>query len=250
MSLIWPNHVLHGTNRSGKDTRIRCIGSIYSLLYEKDWSSIKQDVMQSSFTIHSQLIVSRKLLWWNLEKSYTRKYMCHLDHHRRFPSKIIGWKNWIQKSLEAAKIPNESNQNQKPIIKNGETRRWTRVHKGDRERHLVWSRGRQALNKNGETHKWIRIHTKLRVDAYKNWRWRSNKNGETRKGGGARHWLQSTRTVTCSCEKSITSPSSRARKKKSKIILIEKHFKPTCSRITSTTHSAKIRRRWSANWAM
>ena len=26
-SLIWPNHVLHRTNRSGKDTRTRCIGS-------------------------------------------------------------------------------------------------------------------------------------------------------------------------------------------------------------------------------
>ena len=42
-----------------------------------------------------------------------------------------------------------------------------------------------------------------------NWR-RSNKNGETREGGGARHWLQSTRTVTCSCERCRTSPSSRA----------------------------------------
>ena len=36
----------------------------------------------------------------------------------------------------------------------------------------------------------------------------------------------------------------------SKIILIEQHFKPTCSRTTSTIHSAKIRRRWSANWEM
>ena len=38
--------------------------------------------------------------------------------------------------------------------------------------------------------------------------------------------------------------------KGSTIILIEEHFKPTCSRKTSTTHSAKIRRRWSANWVM
>ena len=37
-----------------------------------------------------------------------------------------------------------------PIIKNGETRMWARVHKGNRERYLVSSRGRQALNKNGE----------------------------------------------------------------------------------------------------
>ena len=63
-----------------------------------------------------------------------------------------------------------------------ETRRWTRIHQGDRERYLVWSRGHQALNKN----------------------W------ETRKFGGARHWLQSTRIVTCSRERSRTSPSSRA----------------------------------------
>ena len=35
-------------------------------------------------------------------------------------------------------------------------------------------------------HMWIRIHKKLRVDTYKNCR-RSSKNGETRKGGGARH---------------------------------------------------------------
>ena len=114
-SLTWPNHVLHHTSkRSGKDTRIRCIGSIFSLLKENDWSSIKLDVMQSSFTIHSQLIVSRKLLWWNLKKSYTRSYMCHLDHHRKCLTKIIGCVIWIQKSLEAARTPNESNQNPKP----------------------------------------------------------------------------------------------------------------------------------------
>ena len=38
--------------------------------------------------------------------------------------------------------------------------------------------------------------------------------------------------------------------KRSKVILIEKHFNPTCSRITCTTHSTAIRERWSANWVM
>ena len=33
------------------------------LLNGKDWSSIKQDRTQSSFTTHSKLVVSRKLLW-------------------------------------------------------------------------------------------------------------------------------------------------------------------------------------------
>ena len=39
--------------------------------------------------------------------------MCHLDHHRKFPTKTIGCANWIVISLEATKIPNESNQNPK-----------------------------------------------------------------------------------------------------------------------------------------
>ena len=63
LSLIWPNHVLNLTRKSVKCTKIHCIGSIYSLLNGKDWSSIKQDRTQSSSTIHSQLIESRKQLW-------------------------------------------------------------------------------------------------------------------------------------------------------------------------------------------
>ena len=64
--------------------------------------------------IESQLIVSRNRLGWNLKKLYTRRYMCHLDHHRKFPAKIIGCAIWILMLLEAAKTPHESNQNQKP----------------------------------------------------------------------------------------------------------------------------------------
>ena len=142
--------------------------------------------MQSSSTIHSQLIVSRKLLWWNLKKSYTRRYMRHLDHHERFPTRDIECVIWILISLEAAKISNESNQN--PIIKYGETRMCTRIHPA------------------------------LRVDTY------TSVGGRVRQGGGARHWLQRTRIATCSCERSRTSPSSRARQKRSKVILFEKHF--------------------------
>ena len=68
-----------------KDTKTWCIGSMWNLLNGKDWSSIKQDRKQSSFSTHSQLIVSRKFLWWNLEKTYTRKYMCHFGLLQRFP---------------------------------------------------------------------------------------------------------------------------------------------------------------------
>ena len=98
----------------GKGIKTRCAGKIYSLLNVKDWSSIKQDRTQSSSTIHSQLIVSRKHLWWNLKKSYTKKCMCHLDHSRRFPVKIIGRVIWILMLQEPAKTSNESNLNQMP----------------------------------------------------------------------------------------------------------------------------------------
>ena len=48
-----------------------------------------------------------KVVVMKSEKIIHQKVLCHLDHHRRFPTKIIGWKNWIQRSLEAAKRPNE-----------------------------------------------------------------------------------------------------------------------------------------------
>ena len=56
--------------------------------------------------------ISKVELLYNLKKLCTRRYMCHFD--RRFLAKIIGGMNWNLKSLEAAKIPNESNQNPKP----------------------------------------------------------------------------------------------------------------------------------------
>ena len=75
-SLIWPNHVLNRTSRKKwKRHRVRCIGSICSLLNEKDLSSIKQDVMQSYFTTHSQLIVSESCcdgIWRN----HVRESIC------------------------------------------------------------------------------------------------------------------------------------------------------------------------------
>ena len=40
----------------------RCVGSTSNLLNRRDLNSIKHDRTQSSFTTHSQLIVSRKLL--------------------------------------------------------------------------------------------------------------------------------------------------------------------------------------------
>ena len=91
------------------------------------------------------------------------------------PPPTISFKdNWMKElDSEVARSSKDTQTNptktKNPIVKNGETRRWARVHQGDRERYLCFGHeGRQALNKNGETRRWIRIHTKLRVDAYKN----------------------------------------------------------------------------------
>ena len=66
------------------------LGRHKNLLNRKGLSSIKHDRMQSSFTTHSQLIVSRGPSWWELEKSHTGKYMCHLDLLQRFLLKTSG----------------------------------------------------------------------------------------------------------------------------------------------------------------
>ena len=77
--------------KSGKGNKIRCIGSIYNLLNRKDLSSIKQDRTQSSSTIHSQLIVSRKLLLMNSrEIIYQQAYVSP-----RPPPKISYKDNWM-----------------------------------------------------------------------------------------------------------------------------------------------------------
>ena len=90
-SLTWMHRVLHGICRQrGRNIKTRCIGSISDLLKRKHSSSLRRDRTPSSFTIHSQPFVSRRLSRWKLEKSYTRKYMCHQDLKRIFPLKTIG----------------------------------------------------------------------------------------------------------------------------------------------------------------
>ena len=85
-------------------------GSTSNLLKRKDWISIRRDQTLSFFAIHSKLIVSRKLFGRKLEKSYTKKYMNHLECLRRFPRDMIGWMNWFQKLLDKQKSTNQPNQ--------------------------------------------------------------------------------------------------------------------------------------------
>ena len=119
--------------------------------------------------------VSRVVVMNSEEKSYTRRFLCHLDHHRKFPTKIIGCVIQNLMSLEAAKITNESNQNQEP---NYQVRRDPYVGKSPQrkiEKRTMFDHdtlGQEKhddvtdLNKYGEIRMWIRIHKALRVDTY------------------------------------------------------------------------------------
>ena len=85
-SLIWPNHVLHVTSKSGKCTKIRCIGSIFSLLYGKDSSWMKQ-TRSNAVILYDTLpayCISKVVVMESGEILYEKVYICHFDHHRRF----------------------------------------------------------------------------------------------------------------------------------------------------------------------
>ena len=84
INLNVPRHAQY-MHKHGRDIRTQYIGSTSILLRRKDWSFIKHDRTPSFFTKHFQFIVFRKLLGWKLEKSYTKKYTCHLGLHQRSP---------------------------------------------------------------------------------------------------------------------------------------------------------------------
>ena len=79
--------------------------------------------------------------------------MRHLDLLQRFPFKITGWKNWIQKLLEGS----EDSQQIQPKSKTQLSRTGGLVseqppwfaYQGDRKRYLAWLRKHKL--KNGET---------------------------------------------------------------------------------------------------
>ena len=225
---------------------------------ERICSSIKQSRTQSSFSIHSQLIVSRSRLWWNLKKSKTRKRMCHLDHHRRFPTKISGRAIRILILLAAATTSNESNWNPIPnyqvqgeLFQNGEKNLWnvpSLITTLSIKRNMIRSQiQRVRWNQYQDTNPqnvacWhpdmLKMTKRVRWNP---WRWIKKRNTKLISRHQNCH-NQLWRKQNISEFKSLS--------KRSKLILIEQHFMPTCSRITSTIHSAKIRRRWSANWIM
>ena len=196
--MIWPNHVLHLTSNSGKCTKIRCTGSIYSLLNEKDWSSIKQDRTQSSSSIHSQACcISKTFVMKSEEIIYQKVYVSP-----RPPPKTSNKDNWMNE-LDS-EVAGSSKETQRIELK---------------PNTQLSSTGRPVKKKSEETLERTKFD---RDNIYQEKH--DNVKDSTSKG-----------RPVCGHEK---------------IILIEQHFKPTCSKITCTIQSARIRRRWSTNWVM
>ena len=135
-------------------------------------------------TLPSHPDVSRKLSWWNLE-IYTNNYVRHLGLLQRFLWKIIGWKIWSQKSLEAAKTPNKSNQNQKQNYQARETcEEWATiwfVYTGNRKRCVVCMRMRKL--KKEETGEELCASVR-----FKNKRRRRKRRRRSKKDGETREW--------------------------------------------------------------
>ena len=182
----------------------------------KDWSSIKQNRTQLFFTIYSQLVVSRKQFWWNLEKSYTRKYMCHLDQRRRFPVKIIGRATWILVAKNSKDIHRIELKTQYTTTKYRET--CYQMERRNFGTHQVWSRMIMSQIQR------VRRKPYADMNPQNVACWLPNilemikqvRCGETRHGGskrGTQNCFQSTRTVKLSCKGSRTHPSSKAYKK-------------------------------------
>ena len=89
----WRHGVLHGTCiQHGRNIKTRCIWSISDLLKRKDFCSIRRGRTPSSFTIHSQPVVSRRLFRWKLEKFQNEKVY---ESPRPLP-KISLRKNWMK----------------------------------------------------------------------------------------------------------------------------------------------------------
>ena len=80
----------------------------------------------SFFTKHSQLILPRKFFRWKLEKSYTRKFTCHLGLRQRSHWSTNGRENWVQNMLNNQKSDSylEVSNRTKKIISEFARKRW------------------------------------------------------------------------------------------------------------------------------
>ena len=150
-------------------------------------------------------------LWWTLGKSFTRKYMRHPGRLRRFPSEIIGWRNWVQKLLDKQKSTNQPNERhqiqwleQDDLLRQNYVQKIDKrfllgcestkmsVERSDKDKDAEENVDADQISTGGTCEKWT-IHRFVHT------------------ARGNRHWLLSVWIATCSCETSRKLPYSRTR---------------------------------------
>ena len=79
--------VMHNTCiKHGRDIRMQCVLGRHQSCSEERIEALSDSIGRvHSSRSTSSFFVFRKLLGWKLEKSYTRKYTCHLGFHQRSP---------------------------------------------------------------------------------------------------------------------------------------------------------------------
>ena len=218
------------------------------LLWRKDWRYIRRDRTPSSFTIHSQPIVSQSLLRRKLEKSFTKKVF----ESPRPPPKISLRNDWMKEvgpevaGHAAGSQPTQPNPNP------------------------IYRAGRPVGTEQTSRSSAQEIDTRFSLDCENTNLFveRLEKDKDTDKDADADrvrtvrpvgHWSPSSRrcTSTSGCldchmllwnnPKILVFVNSWRR---SRVTLIDKIFKPTYNKTMPTTHLVKNQRRWLRTWAM
>ena len=221
-------------SESERNTKTRCNWPTWNFLKRKDLSSMKHDRTQSFFTTHFQFIVSWRQPWWELEKSFTSKDLRHFDFLRRFLVQTFGWKNWAQKLLELVKIPNKPKQKSK-----------TRFVNTERFVNSCVPVSVECLDQDKDADENVDADHVRTVGLVKS--------GQSIGSFTQREEIDIDFRVSAlpyAVVKQAGNFVFAFSWRRLRVIFVEKHFKPICSRITSTTHSVKNQRWWFVKCAM
>ena len=161
--------------------------------------------------------------------------MCHLDHHRRFLTKIIGRAIWILILQKAVKTSNASNWNPIPnyLVKGLSLVATLLIKRNMIRSQIQRVQGNLYLDTTPQNVACWHLNM---LKIIKQVRWNPSR------------WIKKRNTKLISEYQDCHTQLQRKQNisefkslwKRSKVILVEKHFMPTWSRMTTTIHSAKI----------
>ena len=257
-SLTWPNHVLHGTSRKrGKDTKTLYCVDIQ--LAQRKGLKFYQERLNAIF-LHDTLpayCIPKVVVTGSEEILYGKVYVSPV------PPPTISFKDNRMEELDS-EVAGSSKDSQriqpKPKSQLSRTVRPVSEQPSGSFTQEIGKDvlfGREGTKNSTRTVRPVdgpKIHPELCASVC--WtcrqrrRRRRKRGGRSNKNGETREWTIVHSGLSHAVVKEAESPVFASSWRRSRVILIEKHFKPTCRRITSATHSATIRIRWSVKWAM